>query len=71
MSRRWVLVASERALDRPYSTALRISCWNFLIVLASLANAGRRHRWAQASQPVSRRLAAARSRAWKTARSCS
>lgn len=39
--------------------------------LASVTNAGRRHRWAQASQPVSRRLAAVRSRAWKTARSCS
>ena len=44
---------------------------NFLIVLVSLANAGRRHCWAQASQPISRRLAAARSRVWKIARSCS
>lgn len=70
-NRRWVLVASERALDRPCSTALRISCRNFLIVLASLTNAGSRHRVAQASQPISRGLAAARSRVWKTARSCS
>ncbi|PZS35499.1 MAG: hypothetical protein DLM61_01795 [Pseudonocardiales bacterium] len=61
-SRRWTLVASERALDRPCSTALRISSRNFLIVLASLTNAGRRHRWAQASQPISSGLAAARSR---------
>ena len=70
-SRRWVLVASERALDKPCSTALRISCWYFVIVLASLTNAGRRQRCAHASQPTSRRLAEARSRAWKTARSCS
>jgi hypothetical protein len=55
-NRRWVLVASERVLDRPCSMVLRISCWNFLIVLASLTNAGSRHRVAQASQPISRGL---------------
>src|SRR4051794_14815099 len=50
-SRRWVLVASERALDRPCSTALRIRAWYLLMVLASWPNGSRRHRRGPAVPP--------------------
>jgi len=49
----WVLVASERALLRPWSWVLWIRGRNRVIVLASLMNSGMRQRWAQEIQPAS------------------
>ena len=48
--RRCVLVASDRALDMPWTNVLVINGKYRLMVAASLTNSGIRHRRAQASQ---------------------
>ena len=44
-------MASERALDKSWATALRISCWYFSIVLVSLGSLLAVHLLASELQP--------------------